>query len=90
MEEVVNEIKGTKTRLAIAEREGDIARRNTLESYLVELQKKENLLLQQQIQQAPPPAQGNYLHPVNFIELFLSHIFHICILFAVDEFHLMK
>jgi hypothetical protein len=61
MEEVVNEIKETKTKLAIAEREGDITRRNTLESYLVELQKKENLLLQQQIQQAlPAPAPGNY------------------------------
>ena len=32
---------------------------------------------------------GNYLHPVNFIELFPSHILHICIhiciLFAFDE-----
>ena len=34
------------------------------------------------------PAPGNYLQPVNFIEL--SHIFHICILFAFDEFHLVK
>jgi len=61
MEEVINEIKETKTKLAIAEREGDITRRNTLESYLVELHKKKNLLLQQQIQQAlPAPAPGNY------------------------------
>ena len=35
------------------------------------------------------PAPGNYLHPVNFIELFPSHIFHTCILFAFDKFHLM-
>jgi len=55
MEEVVNEIRDTKTKLAIAERESDITRRNTLESYLVELQRKENLLLQQQA-----PVQGNY------------------------------
>ena len=85
MEEVVNEIKDTKTKLAIAERESDITRRNTLESYLVELQRKENLLLQQQA-----AVQGNYLHPVNFIELYPSHILHICILFAFDEFHLMR
>mmetsp|Transcript_14141 Transcript_14141/g.21092 ORF Transcript_14141/g.21092 Transcript_14141/m.21092 type:complete len:380 (-) Transcript_14141:109-1248(-) len=54
MEEVVNEIKETKTKLAIAEREGDITRRNTLESYLVELQRKENLLLQQQAPAVQP------------------------------------
>jgi hypothetical protein len=34
-------------------------------------------------------APGNYSHPVNFIVLFPSHILHICILFAFDEFHLM-
>jgi len=56
MEEVVKEIKETKAKLAIAERDGDIARRNTLESYLVELQKEKYLLLQRQ---APAPAQGN-------------------------------
>ena len=33
---------------------------------------------------------GNYLHPVNSIELFPSHILHICILFAFDEFYLMR
>jgi len=39
---------------------------------------------------SPPAVQpGNYLHPVNFIVLFTSHILHICILFAFDEFHLM-
>ena len=32
------------------------------------------------------PAPGNYLHPVKFIELFPSHIFHICILFALMNF----
>jgi len=37
----------------------------------------------------PPPAPGNYLHPVNFIESFPSHILHICILFAFDEVHLV-
>ena len=36
------------------------------------------------------PAPGHYLQPVYFIEQFLSHNFHICILFAFDEFHLMK
>ena len=35
------------------------------------------------------PAPGNYPVPVYFIVLFLSHILHICILFAFDEFHLM-
>jgi hypothetical protein len=33
---------------------------------------------------------GNYPYPVNSIVLFPSHIFHICILFAFDEFHLMR
>ena len=36
------------------------------------------------------PQAGNYLHPVNFIVLFTSHMYlYICILFAIDEFHLM-
>jgi hypothetical protein len=34
--------------------------------------------------------QGNYLHPVYFIEPFPSHILHICILFAFGEFCLMR
>jgi len=34
-------------------------------------------------------AAGNYRHHVNFIVLFSSHISHICIFFAFDEFHLM-
>ena len=34
---------------------------------------------------APAPAPGNYLHPVNSIEPFPSHLFHICIL-LLDEF----
>jgi hypothetical protein len=59
MEEVVHKISVTEAKIAAAESNGDIARRNTLESYLIELQKKENLLLQQ-LQQAPAP--GNYLH----------------------------
>ena len=84
MEEVVNEIRDTKTKLAIAEREGDASSRDFLRTYLVELQKKENLLLQQQIQQAPPATQpGNYLHPVNFIELFPSHVLYICYLLVL-------
>ena len=70
MEEVVNKIRVTEEKLATAERNGDTSRRDRLETYLVELQRKENLLLQQQA-----PAPGNYLHPVNFIELFPSHIF---------------
>eukprot|EP01035_Chromulina_nebulosa_P006005 gene6005-8135_t len=56
MEEVVNEIKETKTKLAIAEREGDIARRDRLETYLIELQIEKNLLLQQQAPPALPPG----------------------------------
>ena len=46
MEEVCNEIKETKAKIAVAESNGDIARRNTLDSYLVELQWEKNLLLQ--------------------------------------------
>jgi len=37
-----------------------------------------------------PTTQGNYPVPVNFIVLFTSHILHICILFAFDEFYLMR
>ena len=48
MKEVCNEIKETKAKIAVAESNGDIARRNTLDSYLVELQREKNLLLQQQ------------------------------------------
>ena len=33
---------------------------------------------------APPP--GNYLHPVNFIVLFTSHIYISVFYFAFDEF----
>ena len=37
-----------------------------------------------------PHPPGNYPIPVNFIELYPSHIFHICILFfAFDGFYLM-
>ena len=32
--------------------------------------------------QAPATQPGNYLHPVYFIELYPSHILHICILFC--------
>ena len=48
MKEVCNEIKETKAKIAVAESNGDIARRNTLDSYLVELQREKNLLFQQQ------------------------------------------
>ena len=37
-----------------------------------------------------PVQPGNYLHPVNFIEQFPSHILHIYTLFAFDEFNLMR
>ena len=57
MEEVVHKISVTEAKIAAAESNGDIARRNTLESYLIELQREKNLLLQQQA----PPTQGNYL-----------------------------
>ena len=60
MEDVVNKIRVTEESLRNAEREGDTASRDFFRTYLIELQKKENLLLQQQIQQAPP-VQGNYL-----------------------------
>ena len=36
---------------------------------------------------APAPGNNSIL---NFIELSPSHIFYICILFAFDEFHLMR
>jgi hypothetical protein len=36
----------------------------------------------------PAPAQGIHRVPVNFIEP--SHIFHICILFAFNEIHLLR
>ena len=87
MEEVTNEIKETKAKLAIAERNGDAPCRDFLRTYLVELQRKENLLLQQQ---APATHPGNNPVPVYFIEQFPSHILRICILFAFDEFHLMR
>ena len=32
------------------------------------------------------PTPGNYLHPVNFIVLFPSHILHICILLRLMNF----
>ena len=68
-----DKIRVTEEKLAIAVREGDASSRDFLRTYLVELQKKENLLLQQQIQQAPRATQpGNYLHPVNFIVLLPS------------------
>ena len=56
MEEVANEIKETKAKLAIAERNGDAPSRDFLRTYLIELQRKENLLLQQQAS----AVQGNY------------------------------
>ena len=40
--------------------------------------------------QTPVQPAGNYSHPVNSIELFPSYIFYICILFAFDEYHLMR
>ena len=65
MEEVAKKIRLAEENLKIAETEGDIARRDRLEMYLIELQRKENLLLEQQ---APPaPAPGNYPVSENFI-----------------------
>ena len=55
MEEVVNEIKETKTKIAIAERE------YRLESYLVELQREKNLLLQQQASATQPGNAVNFI-----------------------------
>ena len=57
MEKVVDKIRVTEENLKTAEREGDIARRDRLETYLIELQRKENLLLQQQ---SPATQTGNY------------------------------
>ena len=56
MEEVVNKIRDTEANLKIAEMEGDIARRDRLETYLIELQIEKNLLLQQQAPPALPPG----------------------------------
>ena len=77
MEEVVNEIKETKTKIVAAESNGDTSRRNTLESYLVELQREKNLLLQQQAQ-----APGNY--PILCISL--SYFYRI---FSMPVFYLL-
>ena len=46
--------------------------------------------LERDLARLEAPAPGSYLHPVNSIELFPSHILHICILFAFDEFYLMR
>ena len=56
MDEVVHKIRVTEAKIAAAERTGDSARLIILETYLVELQKEVNFLLQQQA-----PAPGNYL-----------------------------
>ena len=56
--EVERDIKETKANIAVAEGEGDIGRRDRLETYLIELQRKENLLLQQQ--QLPTPTDGKF------------------------------
>eukprot|EP00597_Dinobryon_sp_UTEXLB2267_P003182 CAMPEP_0170073738 /NCGR_PEP_ID=MMETSP0019_2-20121128/11129_1 /TAXON_ID=98059 /ORGANISM="Dinobryon sp., Strain UTEXLB2267" /LENGTH=437 /DNA_ID=CAMNT_0010283515 /DNA_START=55 /DNA_END=1368 /DNA_ORIENTATION=- len=47
MEKVDNEIEVIESKIAAAESNGDITRRNILESLLLELQKEKNLLLQQ-------------------------------------------
>ena len=58
MEEVVHKISVTEERLRSAEREGgDITSRDFLRTYLIELQREKNLLLQQQA----PVQPGNYL-----------------------------
>ena len=43
MEEIVQKISGTEAKIAIAESNGDIARRDRLETYLVELQKEKKI-----------------------------------------------
>jgi len=59
--EVVTDIKVTKEKVRIAERNGDISSRDFFLSYLVELLRKENnLRFQQQIQQVPATQPGNY------------------------------
>jgi uncharacterized membrane protein (DUF106 family) len=45
MEKVQNEIEDTKRKIEVAERGGDTKRRDRLEDYLIELQRKENILL---------------------------------------------
>ena len=46
LDEVRHKIAATEAKLAQAEAEGDILRRDRLEEYLLELQKKENRLSQ--------------------------------------------
>ena len=53
MEEINNKINETVAKIAVAEGEGDFARRNTLETLLVELHRNKNLLLQQAQQKIP-------------------------------------
>ena len=55
LEEIVQKISGTEAKIAIAESNGDIAGRDRLKTYLVELQKEKNFLLHQQ----RTPAPGN-------------------------------
>lgn len=69
----VDKIRVTEEKIAAAESNGDIARRDRLE---MELQRKVNLL-----QQAPAPPPGDFIERIS--------IFHICILFSLDEFHLI-
>eukprot|EP00597_Dinobryon_sp_UTEXLB2267_P005808 CAMPEP_0170065514 /NCGR_PEP_ID=MMETSP0019_2-20121128/5567_1 /TAXON_ID=98059 /ORGANISM="Dinobryon sp., Strain UTEXLB2267" /LENGTH=107 /DNA_ID=CAMNT_0010272391 /DNA_START=61 /DNA_END=381 /DNA_ORIENTATION=+ len=56
MDEVVHKIRVTEESLRSAEREGDISSRDFFRTYLIELQREKNLLLQQQA--PPPPAQA--------------------------------
>ena len=59
MDEVIHKISVTEAKIEVAELNGEIDRRNNLETYLVELQRNKNILLQQQAPAAPAP--GNYL-----------------------------
>lgn len=78
MEEVVYEIRVTEANLKIAGRDGDASSRDFLRTYLIELQKIKNLLLQQQRMQLASAQSGNYPVPLNFLVLFPSHNSCIC------------
>ena len=73
----MEDIKETKEKIAAAEREGDIVRRDRLETYLIELQRKENLLLQQQLL-LTPARPGIFFQAAYFIHFI--YIFHLILL----------
>ena len=59
MEEVKRRIERVEADIAAANSANDIGRRDTLENYLLELQREKILLLQEAQRSAPPPGKVN-------------------------------